>query len=119
MSEPIAKSIKRWLLVLFVLWFLGIVSNVYLKRSIDSLDSNQQQIGKNQQKIEVLQIELNETQKQFNAMATARKNNLVATIRILKSLNLYTEAEKRAIADNWENMQYGDAPNPFAEFKTK
>lgn len=58
-------------------------------------------------------------QKSFQETDEGREVNQYENIVAINRAGLYTEDQKRIIADNWEKLKFKNKPNPFEEYKTK
>ena len=104
--------------VRFVLFGGGFLVAVQFAATVMNFYSvkDRQELRENQAKIERLQKELNDAAASSRQMIRGRRVIQTATVEAIKRAGFYSTEEKRAISENWNLTQYGDAKNPFPEY---
>lgn len=111
--------VRRFLLLVFLVLVLQIVNSVLTAFSIPDrreLHKKAAQIEQNQAMIAQLQTEAAERELQNEIRLEARKQIQSRSIYALERGKVWTEEDKRVIAENWQDARYDELPNPFPEF---
>ncbi len=121
---PNYKKLRRWisreavhrLLAILLIILICEVANGFL-HAYSLMD--RRDLREAEQKISKLQEEAAERERINQIMLTARKEIQTRGVYAMKRLNLWSDDDKKVIAENWTEAEYFGIPNPFPEYLEK
>lgn len=119
----LSRTVINWLMIIIViiltLEVVGGILDAFSMWDRKELHLAQEKIARNQLEIERLQAEAVERERVNQLMLTARKEIQARGIFSMQRAKMWSEEDKRIIANNWDDAQYWGVQNPFPEYLDK